>query len=58
MEEKIGRYLKPVEVVHHINEIRDDNRIENLQMFANDLEHQRVAHKKERDSYGRFKCQK
>jgi hypothetical protein len=30
MERKIGRYLEPDEVVHHINHDRKDNRIENL----------------------------
>ena len=39
MEEAIGRYLKPEEVVHHINEIHDDNRLENLMLFANNNEH-------------------
>ena len=39
MEESIGRYLKPEEVVHHINGIIDDNRIENLMLFANQREH-------------------
>lgn len=32
MEQSIGRFLKPDEVVHHINSKRDDNRIENLML--------------------------
>ena len=39
MEKSIGRYLYPYEVVHHINGITDDNRIENLILFKNQKEH-------------------
>jgi len=45
MEEFLGRYLTQKERVHHINEIHDDNRIENLMLFTGSGEHTRY-HKK------------
>lgn len=42
MEKYIKRFLLPTEIVHHINEIRDDNGIENLQLLQDRGEHNTI----------------
>jgi hypothetical protein len=46
MEKSIGRLLSPEEVVHHKNQNTLDDRIENLQLLANDAEHARIHKQK------------
>ena len=51
VEKKLGRYLKKEEVVHHINENKQDNRIENLMLFKNNKEHMKFHTKLKQFGY-------
>ena len=50
--EKLDRYLEREEVVHHINEIKDDDRPENLTLFKNQGEHATYHNKKRKKKKG------
>ena len=39
MEQHLGRYLEPIEIVHHKNEIRHDDRIQNFTLFPSKGKH-------------------
>ena len=41
MEGHLKRFLRPGEVVHHVNGNKQDNRLENLQLFDSNAEHLR-----------------
>lgn len=41
IEQSIGRYLEPEEVVHHKDGNKQNNKIENLEIYENGSEHQK-----------------
>jgi hypothetical protein len=55
MEEHIGRYLTPEEVVHHEDDDPGNNAIDNLRLFANQAEHKRYHERnRTRQADGRY----
>ena len=55
MERKIGRLLRPEEVVHHINRVLADNKPENLRLYASHSKHKSDELKGVPRDNGRFK---
>ena len=51
MEEHLGRFLSGMEVVHHENEDKTDQRINNLKLFPSKGAHMQYHHKKKAKLY-------
>ncbi len=52
MEAHLGRYLEPSEVVHHINEVKNDNRLMNLYLCTQE-EHVQIHNRGSKHSLKR-----
>ncbi len=48
MEKHFGRFLEPQEEIHHINGIKNDNRMKNLKLFSNKSIHMKEEMTEER----------
>ena len=54
MERKLGRRLAPKELVHHINEVKHDNRPGNLELHDRSTHMKHHKREVKRDWHGRF----
>lgn len=52
LEHEMGGYIDEALQIHHINKVKDDDQLENLQLLSRS-EHRRL-HTKHRDNKGRF----
>lgn len=54
-EQKLGRWLRPDEICHHINNVKSDNRPENIEVLTNLSAHARNhSERRIRNDQGRF----
>lgn len=44
MEGSLGRYLEPSEVIHHLDGNKQNNKLDNLRLYASNKEHENTEH--------------